>query len=195
MKCVAISHHSVHSVIQNESEAVTLKRIELEMKHMDLAVIDSENQLKEKEIESQLKEKEIELKAKEIVSQLKEKEIDSHERIEVEKLKFHSAQVYSENVNHVGVDKNMEAAKKVLPKFSETGDIDSYLILFERTMLNFNVDKQKWTNVLEPQLTGKIIKVLWNFWLKKLEIMNQSKRQFLICISYCRKPTRLTLDR
>lgn len=83
--------------------------------------------------QTQLKEKELETQ-----TQLKQREIEAHERVELEKLKVQNKPVIVERTNVIGVDKGVENAKKALPKFSETTDIDSYLTLFERTM-NFKL--------------------------------------------------------
>lgn len=49
--------------------------------------------------------------------------------------------------------------KKALHSFNDTTDIDSYLTLFERTMLSFQIEKSRWPAMLQSQVNGKVIQV------------------------------------
>lgn len=178
---------STHSNTQVESETVALRRleIELEVRKLEIATA-AETQLKEKELATQLKEKELatqlasdELKCKEkeletqnqfrekeLANQLaseelklKQRELEYKEKVELERLRMQGEQVNVERIQIVGVDKNVESAKKSLPKFNETTEIDTYLTLFERTLETFEIDKSKWSSILQSQVTGKVIKV------------------------------------
>lgn len=125
---------------------MTLKRLEL--------------QLRERELEAQIQQKELESKTAKLQAQtqadvqIKQREIESNEKIALQRLTLQSETVSVDRTSLNSSDKATENAKKALPTFNDTTDIDSYLTLFERTMLSFHIEENRWPSELQSQMTG-----------------------------------------
>lgn len=125
---------------------MTLKRLEL--------------QLRERELEAQIQQKELESKTAKLQAQtqadiqIKQREIESNEKIALQRLTLQSETVSVDRTSLNSSDKATENAKKALPTFNDTTDIDSYLTLFERTMLSFQIEENRWPSELQSQMTG-----------------------------------------
>lgn len=80
------------------------------------------------------------------------------DKIEDEKLRLQNEQVLADRTIVVGTNNLCENGKKHCQN-SLNLQTNSYLTLSERTMENFQIDKSKWTSVLQSQVTERVIKV------------------------------------
>lgn len=69
------------------------------------------------------------------------------------------------------------------PSSQKQSDTNSYLTLLERSMEKFQIKKCKLPSISQYQITGKIMKVLWDYQQRKPENMILLKKQSLIYLA------------